>query len=381
MKKLILSIFLITISLNASFLEEIKWQKGETLLSFLQKNNIPSKLYYELDKEDKELVSEIIAGTTVDILKDEYSGEIQQVLIPVTEELQIHIYKEKDNNYALKMTPIIYDEKREIVKIEITKSPYQDIVEQTGSNALAKEFLEAFRGSIDFRRSIKKGDRIVIIYDQKYRLGKRFGEPVIYAAMAEENRKEHYLFLADDGKYYDERGRSTVTDSFITPCRYKRISSGFTRKRWHPILHRYRAHLGIDYAAPRGTPVKAAYDGKVIFKGRKGGYGKVIEIAHKGGYKTLYAHLSGFKRGLKVRKRVRKGEIIGYVGSTGLSTGNHLHFGLYKNNRAINPSKKIVMAHSLSGEKRKKFLKLVRTYKKEIDKVINNTLLALNYEK
>ncbi len=380
MKKLILLIILI-VSLNASFLEERKWQKGETLLSFLQKNDIPSSLYYSLDKEDKELVSEIIAGTVIDILRDEYTGGIEQVLIPVTDELQIHIYKDKGGKYALRMIPIIYDKKREIVKLEVKRSPYQDIVDKTGSNALAKEFLEAFKGSINFRRSIKKGDKIVIIYDQKYRLGKRFSEPVIHAAMVEENKREHYIFLADDGKYYDEKGRSLVTDSFITPCRYTRISSRFTRKRWHPILHRYRAHLGIDYAAPRGTPVKAAYDGRVIFKGRKGGYGNVIEIAHKGGYKTLYAHLSGFKRGLKVRKRVRKGEIIGYVGSTGLSTGNHLHFGLYKNNRAINPAKKIVLAKRLSGKERRKFLKLVKTYKKEIDKAISDTLLALNYEK
>ena len=381
MKKAFLLIYFIIFFFHTSYasvLEEKKWAKGETLLSFLQKNGIPSSLYYNLDKEDKELVSEIIAGSTIEILKDEYTGEIEQILVPVTEELQIHIFKNSKNEYVLKMSPIIYDKKREVVKIDITKSPYQDIVEKTGSHALAKEFLDAFRGKIDFRRSIKKGDRIVIIYDQKYRLGKRFGEPTIYAAMAEENRKEHYLFLADDGKYYDDKGRSLVTDSFITPCRYTRISSRFTRKRWHPILHRYRAHLGIDYAAPRGTPVKAAYDGKVIFKGRKGGYGKVIEIAHKGGYKTLYAHLSKFKRGLKVRKRVRKGEIIGYVGSTGLSTGNHLHFGLYKNNRAINPAKKIVMASSLSGEKKRKFLKLVRNYKKEIDKIVNDTLIALN---
>ncbi len=377
MKKIIFIIFLIIFYANAAYLKEVKWQKNETLLEFLQKNNIPLSLYYNLDKEDKELVSEIIAGSKIEILKDEYTNEIEQILIPVTDELQIHIFKDKDKKFAFKLIPIKYKIKKEKLKIEISKSPYQDIIDKTKNAALAKEFLDAFRGRVDFRR-LKKGDELVLIYEQKYRLGKRFSLPIVKAAMVKRGEREYYSFLGFDGKYYDERGNSQRSSSFIVPCRYKRISSKFTKKRWHPILHRYRAHLGIDYAAPLGTPVKAAYDGKVIFRGRKGGYGNVIEIAHKGGYKTLYAHLSKFRRSLRVNKRVKKGEIIGYVGSTGISTGPHLHFGLYFHNRAINPARKIVLSDRLAGKKRKKFLQLVRLYKKEIKNVLNRTVVALN---
>ncbi len=377
MKKIIFIIFLIIFYANAAYLKEVKWQKNETLLEFLQKNNIPLSLYYNLDKEDKELVSEIIAGSKIEILKDEYTNEIEQILIPVTDELQIHIFKDKDKKFAFRLIPIKYKVKKEKLKIEISKSPYQDIIDKTKNAALAKEFLDAFRGRVDFRR-LKKGDELVLIYEQKYRLGKRFSLPIVKAAMVKRGEREYYSFLGFDGKYYDERGNSQRSSSFIVPCRYKRISSKFTKKRWHPILHRYRAHLGIDYAAPLGTPVKAAYDGKVIFRGRKGGYGNVIEIAHKGGYKTLYAHLSKFRRSLRVNKRVKKGEIIGYVGSTGISTGPHLHFGLYFHNRAINPARKIVLSDRLAGKKRRKFLQLVRLYKKEIKNVLNRTVVALN---
>ncbi len=377
MKKAILIIVLILSFLDAAFLEKVKWKKDQTLLGFLQENNISTSLYYTLDKEDKELASEIREGTTIEILRDEYTGEIEQILIPVTEELQIHIHKNADKKFAFEMIPIKYEKRKNTLRIDLTKSIYQDIVDKTKSHALAKEFLDAFKKRIDFKK-LKKGDKVVIIYEQKYRVGERFGLPVIKAAMVEHRGKEYFSFLAPDGKYYDEKGKMRIGDSFIVPCRYKRISSRFTRKRWHPILHRYRAHLGIDYAAPRGTPVKAAYSGRVIFRGRKGGYGNVIEIAHPNGYKTLYAHLSGFKRGLKRNQRVKKGQIIGYVGSTGISTGPHLHFGLYFNNRPINPARKIVIANKIETKKRREFLKLVKIYKNEIKKALQREVIALN---
>lgn len=120
---------------------------------------------------------------------------------------------------------------------------------------------------------------------------------------------------------------------------YKRISSQFTKKRWHPVLKRYRAHLGTDFAAPRGRKIYAAGDGKVEFIGRRGGYGKTIIIRHPNGYKTLYAHQNKFRAGIKRGRYVKRGEHIGYVGSTGLSSGPHLHLGVYKNGRAVNPLK------------------------------------------
>jgi murein DD-endopeptidase MepM/ murein hydrolase activator NlpD len=138
-------------------------------------------------------------------------------------------------------------------------------------------------------------------------------------------------------------------------------------------LKRYRAHLGIDYAAKIGTPIKAAGDGKIIHLGRKGGYGKTIIIKHDNGYKTLYAHMNGYRKGMKKGKWVKKGQIIGYVGSTGLSTGPHLHFGLYKNNRAINPNSVVKVTKSkLSGDKRKEFLAHKKKFKEKIEVALNS---------
>ncbi|MDA7848260.1 M23 family metallopeptidase, partial [Sulfurospirillum sp.] len=152
-----------------------------------------------------------------------------------------------------------------------------------------------------------------------------------------------------------------------------RISDRFTYKRWHPILKRYRAHLGIDYAARRGTPIKAAGNGKIVQLGRKGGYGKTITIRHDNGYKTLYAHMKGYRKGMKRGKWVKKGQVIGYVGSTGMSTGPHLHFGLYKNNRAINPNSVVKVTKSkLTGKKRKEFFTYIKKYKKDIEVALND---------
>jgi len=157
-----------------------------------------------------------------------------------------------------------------------------------------------------------------------------------------------------------------MTSFFLNvPLRYKRISSPFTYKRYHPILKKYRAHLGIDYAAPTGRKIYAAASGKIIHRGRKGGYGKTIIIKHKNGYKTLYAHQYKFAKGLRVGSWVKQGKLIGYVGSTGRSTGPHLHFGLYKNGRAVNPNKIIrVTKKKLKGKIKNTFMEFVKKQKK-----------------
>jgi murein DD-endopeptidase MepM/ murein hydrolase activator NlpD len=179
------------------------------------------------------------------------------------------------------------------------------------------------------------------------------------------------MYLGPDDNYYNEKG--SQVDSFLlgSPIPGARISSKFTKRRYHPILKRWRAHLGIDYAARRGTPIRSAGDGKIISASRSRGYGNVTKIRHAGGYVTLYAHQKAFRRGFKRGKRVKKGQVIGYVGSTGMSTGPHLHFGLYKNGRAINPAGVIrVTTKKLSGKKRKAFLKI----KRQMDELVETHL-------
>ena len=367
---LIIFLFISCYLFGATKLVEQKWEKGKTFLNFLEEHKMPLKLYYDLDTGDKELTSEIIAGTRYQILQDD-DGSVEQVLIPIGEELQIHIGKD-NGKYFVDLLPIIYETKHKILETEIKTSPYYDIVKLTNNYLLANEFIQSYKNSINFKRDIRKGDKLVVIYTQKVRLGRQLGTPIIEASMIETRGVKHYIYRYK-GRYYNEKGKELEGFFLAQPCRYTRISDRFTYKRWHPILHRYRAHLGIDFAAPIGTPVHAAGDGRVIFAGRRGGYGNCIIIRHIGGYKTLYGHLRRFARGIRRGKYVKKGKTIGYVGSTGLSTGPHLHFGLYKNNHAINPANTIKVAKSiLRGKKKREFLTYVKKYNKEIQVAIND---------
>ena len=352
----IITALLFAIGLQGAYMEELRWEKGETFLTFLEKQELPLAIYYDLDAEDKELAGEILSGVRYQLLRDD-DGTLEQVLIPIGEELQIHLVRNKLNNMMeFRTTPISYQEENLSATIQITLSPYQDIVNATNNYALANEFAHAFKNSVNFRK-LQKGDRLVIFYSQRTRLGQRFGNPKIEATMVEVRGKPHYAFLYNENRYYDADGKEIEGFFLSTPVKYTRISSPFTYKRWHPILKRYRAHLGIDYAAPTGTPVKAAGEGTVRYVGTKGGYGKTIEIDHGHGYKTLYAHLNGYRKGIRPGREVSKGQTIGYVGSTGLSTGPHLHFGLYKNNRAINPNSVVkIEKDKLKGQALKDYL-------------------------
>ncbi|MBE0495264.1 MAG: peptidoglycan DD-metalloendopeptidase family protein [Campylobacterales bacterium] len=359
----LMCIFMMVLGAQGATMQEHRWEQGETFLTFLEKHQLPLSIYYSLDKEDQELATEIVSGIKYQLLLDE-SEAIEQVLIPIGEELQLHIVKDKQTNtFELRTTPVSYQEEALSVTLDISLSPYQDIVNATNNYALANEFVHSFKNSVNFRRLVK-GDRLVIFYSQRTRLGQRYGNPKIEAAMVEVRGKEHFVYLYDDNRYYDESGKEVEGFLLTVPVRYSRISSPFTQKRWHPILKRYRAHLGIDYAAPTGTPIVAAGEGRVTFVGTKGGYGKTIEIEHGHGYKTLYAHLNGYRKGIRRGSVVSKGQLIGYVGSTGISTGPHLHFGLYKSNRAINPNSVVkIEKGKLQGEKRKAFLAHVETFK------------------
>ena len=344
MKKFILSI-LAFMNLNAATtsVEELIWPQGDTFLTFLERHNIPLSIYYNLSGEDKELASELSAGTKFQILRD-VNDNISQILLPISNEIQIHVFKDFNNHYSLDFIPIVYEVEEMVLNIKIQDSPYKDIKNATNDEILANAFNKSFNGSVNFK-TLQKGDRLAIVYERKKRLGKYIGEPNIKVAMIETRGKPNYIYKFNDA-FYDPNGRELENFLLIKPVPNARVSSRFNPKRFHPILKRYRAHLGVDYAAPRGTKIYAAGDGVVNFVGNKGGYGKTITIQHSNGYMTLYAHVNGYAKGIKKGKKVKKGQLIAYVGSTGLSTGPHLHFGLYKNGNAINPESVVKITKS-----------------------------------
>lgn len=200
-----------------------------------------------------------------------------------------------------------------------------------------------FGWDIDFALDIRRGDQFSLIYETRHLNGEKIGDGQIIAAEFINQGKSYqairYTDPGNDTDYYSADGRSMRKAFLRTPVKFSRISSRFTNKRWHPVLKRWRSHRGVDYAAPRGTPVKATSNGKVAFKGRKGGYGKAIFLQHGKTYKTVYGHLNSYAKGIRKGSKIKQGQIIGYVGSTGLATGPHLHYELRVNGVHRNPLK------------------------------------------
>ncbi|WP_416768768.1 peptidoglycan DD-metalloendopeptidase family protein [Sulfurimonas sp. ST-25] len=365
--------------LLASSVETYKWSEGESYLMFLERLHLPQALYYDIDSDDQKLTEELRTGMPYQVMHDR-NGTIEQVLIPVSDELQLHLYR-KAATYAFEAIPVIASTEQESITLSIENSPYYDILKATGSRSLAHTFVAGFKNSLNFRRDLRKGDRLVMVYTQKYRLGSPFGMPELKVGMIEMRGKRHSVYLNSDERYYDEKGRQVEGFLLSRPVRNGRVSSGFTLRRFHPILKRYRAHLGVDYAAPRGTPVLAAGSGTVIFAGRTRGYGNLIKVRHGDGYVTLYAHLKALKGGIRSGKPVKQGQVIGYVGSTGLSTGPHLHFGLYKNGRAINPARVVqVTTKQLGGKALKAFKGRMASLDTKVEEVLAHPTEAVKVE-
>lgn len=338
------------------------WEKGATFLKFLESHHIPASVYWNLYEEDKELIAEIYAGVRYYTLSDDET--LLQALIPLNDDLQIHIFRDGDT-YKVDFIPVKYFSTTNSLAISIQKSPYQDLVEVTDDINLANEFVNIYKNAIDFNKNVLKNDKLALIYNHKYRLGRSFGNPDIKASLIETNKKPNFLFAFGDGKYYDEKGNETTGLFLQIPLKNYRISSRFSLSRMHPILKVKRPHYGIDYAAPKGTSVKAAASGKVSFAGQKAGYGKVIEITHNNGLKTLYAHLSSID--IKNGQSIKNGQHIGKVGNSGLSTGAHLHFGLYKNNKPINPATNIKSTKSvLTKAQKSEFFEIAKNYEEKL---------------
>lgn len=204
---------------------------------------------------------------------------------------------------------------------------------------IALDLSEVFAWTVDFY-GLQKGDHFKVIYEEMYVDGRMIGIDKILSAYFNASGKEYYAFLWEDkGKrsYFDENGQSLQRSFLKAPLRFSRISSRFSKARMHPILRIARPHFGVDYAAPHGTPVEALGEGKVTEAGWKGGYGRFIAIRHNSIYSSSYAHLSGYAKTIRPGSHVNQGQIIGFVGSSGLSTGAHLDFRVYKNGAPVDP--------------------------------------------
>ena len=356
----------------ATYTEQYKWEYGSTFLGFLGKNNIPEKTYYNLSPEDKELVADVKTDSDVFLVRDA-QGALLHAFLSLNSDTQVHIfYNFTTSQYILEIIPIISIqlEQKVVAKIQDGGGPSSALYGATQDPKLNQEFINAYK----IRQIVQKGDRIAVIYLRQYRLGKPIGVPEIKAIGVESNKKFQYLF-GYKNRYYDIDGKEMANFFLITPVKYRRISSRFSSGRRHPVLGYVRPHYGVDLAAIAGMPIYAAGEGRITFAGVKGGYGKVVEISHNGGIKTLYAHMSKIAKSSRVGVYVRQGTYIGNVGSTGLSTGPHLHFGVYKNNKPINPLGQIKTSRSeLSGKDKQTFIKFANDEKEVLDNFVKNAV-------
>ena len=252
------------------------------------------------------------------------------------------------------------------------------------SHNLTMELANVFGYDIDFAMDIREGDEFEVIYEEKVVNGKRVGTGDILSARFT-NRGKTYTAVRYTSKqgttsYYSANGESMRKAFIRTPVDFARISSRFSTGRKHPILNKIRAHKGVDYAAPRGTPIKAAGDGRVMLAGRNGGYGNTVIIQHGQRYRTLYAHMQGFAKGVRNGVNVKQGQIIGYIGTTGLSTGPHLHYEFQVNGVHVDPlSQKLPMADPIAASEKQRFMQQSKPLMARMDQE-KATMLAANQQ-
>ena len=222
------------------------------------------------------------------------------------------------------------------------------------------ELIRAFSWDVDFQRGIRRGDAFELMFNWVVNDEGKIvrSDEILFAALTLQGDRK-VIYRSDDGQggfeYFDIKGNSAQKALMRTPIDGARLSSGFGRRR-HPVLGYTKMHRGVDFAAPRGTPIYAAGNGIVDFAGRKGGYGKYVRLRHNGTHSTAYAHMSKYGRGVRTGKRVRQGQIIGYVGTTGRSTGNHLHYEILRNGRQLNPMRmKMPSGRKLIGKELTRF--------------------------
>ncbi|RMH17919.1 MAG: peptidase M23 [Gammaproteobacteria bacterium] len=322
--------------------DQVVVRRGDSLSSIFSRQGISPAVLDRIMRTGKttQTLKRIMPGDVIKFRKDS-AGILQALEYDLEQFKTLEVYTDSDGGFSTRIIEHPVERKTRVVQGEIQDSLFQATGKAGVPTKIAYQMADIFGWDIDFMRDLRQGDAFFILYEELYKYGKRVGVGSIIAAAFVNRGHLHQAFRFTDDKgytdYYDETGR-TLRKSFLrTPVEYKRISSYFSLKRKHPVLNRIRAHKGVDYAAPSGTPVKATGDGTVVFAGRNGGYGRVIRIQHGQTYTTVYAHLSAFRRGIRKGRHVRQGQIIGYVGMSGLATGPHLHYEFRVNGVHRNP--------------------------------------------
>lgn len=316
----------------------IKVKRNETFSDMLSPFGVSGQQIIDLAAMAKPMmdIRKIRAGNDYRIYDDPDNESAADILVYQRNPVDYIVFDLRDSlSVTTGKRPIISKEKH--AKGSINSSLYVTLTEQDVNPMLAIELSEVFAWQVDFYR-IMKGDHFSVIYEEEFVGDKSIGVSDVKAAKFHHNGKDYYAFPYEvDGliEYYDENGNSLKRPFLRAPLRFSRISSRFSRKRFHPVQKRYKAHLGTDYAAPTGTPVRATADG-VVTEARYSKYnGRYVKVRHNSTYTTQYLHFSKIAKGIKAGVKVQQGDVIGYVGSTGLATGPHLCYRFWKNGKQV----------------------------------------------
>lgn len=316
-------------------------QVGDTLSKLFEKLGVSTTVLDKIinNSAGKSELTNIYPGQELAFLFDE-RAELKEIKLNLSSTKDLHVTKtDKGFKYH-------YEEKQPTKKVlfktaKINGSLYATAQRVGLDDKLIMQMADIFGCDIDFSLDIRDNDSFRVLYEEEYILDQKIKTGKILAVEFNNQGKLYKAVRYTDNKghsgYYSPEGFSLQKTFLRSPVEFTRISSHFSHARRHPILHKIRSHKGVDYAAPSGTPVKSAADGKISFIGTKGGYGKSVEIMHGQKYSTFYAHLSRFGKKLKHGSTVKQGEIIGYVGKTGLATGAHLHYEFRINGVHHNP--------------------------------------------
>ncbi|MEW6514989.1 MAG: peptidoglycan DD-metalloendopeptidase family protein [Pseudomonadota bacterium] len=322
---------------------EIIIQRGDNLASILDRMGISDAEAFQFLRSDTKagaLARQLAPGKTFSAQVTE-DGELLSLVFPFNGERATALFVGRTPDGFTADILTLDVEAKVTLKSAIVQHSLFGAADAAGiPDSIAVQLADIFGGDIDFHRDLRKGDKFSVIYETASHQGKAIGTQRILAAEFINDGKPYRAFWYQpengNGGFYTEEGRSVRKAFLRSPLEFSRISSGFSNARYHPVLRETRAHRGIDYAAPTGTRVKTTGDGIIDFAGTQGGYGKVVMVRHPGNRITVYGHLSGFAAGMKKGTRVSQGEVIGYVGATGIATGPHLHYefrvdGIHRN--------------------------------------------------
>ncbi|HQW19821.1 MAG TPA: peptidoglycan DD-metalloendopeptidase family protein [Rhodocyclaceae bacterium] len=325
------------------FVHEDRVQRGDTVASLLARLGVQDEASLRFLRENPAahaIFRQLRPGKSVTAHVAE-NGELQTLIYPLNGADRAIFVERRDGKLQVNERALQLETQVQMQTGEIRYSLFGATDDAGIPDSVAMQLTDIFGGDIDFHRDLRRGDRFEVVYEMLSYLGKPVRSGRILAAEFVNNGKSFRAAWFEDitgkGGYYTPEGKSIRKAFLRSPLEFSRISSGFTSARFHPILQKWRAHKGVDYAAPIGTRVKSTSDGIVDFVGNQGGYGRVVILRHQGRYSTVYGHLSGFAPGMRKGGRVSQGDVIGFVGASGWATGPHLHYEFRINDVQQNP--------------------------------------------